>query len=133
MEHKWRIVRWMCAPLVLHAQWMLISLQKLYLAFVSNCKFTSAKTLPQIRFMENCLVELLSIDPATSYQHGFVYIRQLAVHLRTALTSAKKQAVQVEHKHLAIVFITNLMITMLSMKHHTLGVQYCTIFSPGCV
>ena len=82
-----------------YAQWMLVSLQKLYLAFVSNCKFTSAKTLPQIRFMENCLVELLSIDPATSYQHGFVYIRQLAVHLRTALTSAKKQAVQVQHKY----------------------------------
>lgn len=84
----------MCAPL--YTQCLPISLQKLYLAFVSNCKFTSAKTLPQIRFMENCLVELLSIDPATSYQHAFVYIRQLAIHLRTALTSAKKQAVQVE-------------------------------------
>ena len=69
--------------------------QKLYLAFVSNCKFTSAKTLPQIQFMQNCLVELLSIDPPTSYQHAFVYIRQLAMHLRTSLTSGKKHSVKV--------------------------------------
>lgn len=80
----------------IHACLIIVSLQKLYLAFVSNCKFTSAKSLPQICFMENCLVELLSVDPTTSYQHAFVYIRQLAIHLRTALTSAKKQAVQVE-------------------------------------
>ena len=45
--------------------------------------------------MTSSLVELLAVDPATSYQHGFVYIRQLAIHLRTALTSGKKDAQQV--------------------------------------
>lgn len=45
--------------------------------------------------MTSSLVELLAVDPPTSYQHGFVYIRQLAVHLRTALTSGKKDAQQV--------------------------------------
>lgn len=67
----------------------------MYLAFARNCKFTTAKTLPQVRFMKNCLVELLAVDPPTSYQHAFVYIRQLAIHLRTALTSGKKDAQQV--------------------------------------
>jgi len=69
--------------------------QKLYLAFVRNCKFTSASSLPRIRFMRNCLVELLTIDPPITYQHGFVYLRQLALHLRTAMTSGKKEGQQV--------------------------------------
>ncbi|XP_064385137.1 nucleolar complex protein 2 homolog [Halichondria panicea] len=70
------------------------TLKKLYLAFVRNCKFTSAETLPRVRFMENCLVELLSLDTPTTYQLGFVYIRQLAIHLRAAITSGKKDAQQ---------------------------------------
>lgn len=65
------------------------------MAFVRNCKFSSAATLSGIKFMTSSLVELLAVDPPTSYQHGFVYIRQLAVHLRTAVTSGKKDAQQV--------------------------------------
>lgn len=65
------------------------------MAFVRNCKFTSASSLPGIKFMISSLVELLAIDPPTTYHHAFVYIRQLAVHLRTALTSGKKDAQQV--------------------------------------
>ena len=45
--------------------------------------------------MQNCLVELLSVDMSVTYQLGFVYIRQLAIHLRTATTSGKKEAQQV--------------------------------------
>lgn len=70
-------------------------LQKVYLAFVCHCKFTSAVSLPGIKFMSNSLVELLTVDPATTYQHGFVYIRQLAIHLRTAMTSGKKDSQKV--------------------------------------
>ena len=69
--------------------------QKMYLAFVRNCKFPSAAGLASLTFMLKSLVELLAIDPPTSYQHGFVYIRQLAIHLRTALTSGKKDCQQV--------------------------------------
>ena len=69
--------------------------QKMYMAFVSNCKFSSAANLPGIKFMTNSLVELLAIDLPTCYQHAFVYIRQLAIHLRTTITSGKKDAQQV--------------------------------------
>ncbi len=65
------------------------------MAYVRNCKFSSAVTVGGIRFMMSSLVELLAVDPPTAYQHGFVYIRQLAIHLRAALTSGKKDAQQV--------------------------------------
>lgn len=45
--------------------------------------------------MSNSVVELLAIDPPTSYHHGFVYIRQLALHVRTAKTKGKKDSQQV--------------------------------------
>ena len=71
-----------------------LTLKKLYLSFVRNCKFTLPSTQPRIRFMQNCLVELLSIDPPTAYQHAFVYVRQLAVHLRNAYASPQKDSQQ---------------------------------------
>lgn len=72
-----------------------LTLKKLYLSFVRNCKFTLPSTRPRIRFMQNCLVELLSIDPSVAYQHAFVYIRQLAVHLCNAYSSHQKDSQQV--------------------------------------
>jgi nucleolar complex protein 2 len=38
----------------------------------------------------NCLVELYGINFTSSYQHAFVYIRQLAIHLRTAIHTKSK-------------------------------------------
>ena len=64
--------------------------QRLYLAFVRNCKLTAEHTLPAIHFMQSSLVELARMDPPTTYHHAFVYIRQLAVHLRTAISSRSK-------------------------------------------
>ena len=65
-------------------------LQKAYLAYVKNCAFTSAQSWPLIHLMRRSLVELYSIDPTVSYQRAFLYIRQLAIHLRNAKLDKKK-------------------------------------------
>ncbi len=61
----------------------------MYLNYLKNCKFISATTLLLINFMQRSLVELYSLDPTVTYQHGFVFLRQLAVHLRTAIQNKK--------------------------------------------
>ncbi len=61
----------------------------MYLDYLKNCKFTSPTTLPLINFMQRSLVEVYSLDPTVTYQHGFVFLRQLAVHLRTAIQNKK--------------------------------------------
>jgi nucleolar complex protein 2 len=73
-------------------------LKKTYLAYANRAKFaTSASVtslLPTLTFMGNCVVELYSLDYHSSYQHAFVYIRQLALHLRTALMKKTAEALQ---------------------------------------
>jgi nucleolar complex protein 2 len=41
----------------------------------------------RLALMGNCVVEAAALHPALTYRHAFVYVRQLAVHLRAALTS----------------------------------------------
>jgi nucleolar complex protein 2 len=49
-------------------------------------------TLPNLHLMQNCVAQLYGMDFDRSYQHGFVYVRQLAIHLRNAVLVKTKES-----------------------------------------
>ena len=69
-------------------------LKGLYLTYARNARFVNDQSLPVLTFMGNCVVELYGLELASSYQHAFVYVRQLALLLRNALVKKTKDSVQ---------------------------------------
>lgn len=61
------------------------AMKGIYLSYVRNAKFLTEITKPTVDLMSRCVVELFSLDLKTAYQCAFIYIRQLAIHIRTAL------------------------------------------------
>ncbi|KAF2071165.1 hypothetical protein CYY_007520 [Polysphondylium violaceum] len=69
-------------------------LKGIYLNFARNSKFITATSLPIVNFMCNCVVEIYGLDFASSYRSAFMFIRQLAIHLRNTLNTNTKEAFQ---------------------------------------
>ena len=82
----------MCLTLPPRSQVLEATLKGMYLSFVRHCKGVNVHSMPSIIFMSNCLCEIYGVDLNASYQHGFVYIRQLAIHLRGAIQKASSEA-----------------------------------------
>ena len=66
-----------------------------YQGFVRGSRITNIHTLPGINLMKNSAAELWGLDPNIGYTTGFIYIRQLAVHLRTSITHPTKDSYKV--------------------------------------
>ncbi|XP_067008796.2 nucleolar complex protein 2 isoform X2 [Anabrus simplex] len=96
-EETVRVVAFLCLLKITTGQQKEILekvLKLMYLAYVSNSKFVAPSTLPAINFMRRSLTEMFTLDMNVSYQLMFLYIRQLAIHLRNAITLQKKETLQ---------------------------------------
>lgn len=67
-------------------------LKGIYKDYVANCKFVNPARLQHIQFLSNCVVELYGVDLSNAYQHAFVFIRQMAMILRNALSVKTKES-----------------------------------------
>lgn len=67
-------------------------LRTTYHGLVKGSRITNIHSLPGIHLMKNSAAELWGLDPNIGYTTGFVYIRQLAVHLRTSITRPTKES-----------------------------------------
>jgi nucleolar complex protein 2 len=67
-------------------------LKSTYQGLIRGTRSTTIHTLPGINLMKNSAAELWSLDPSLAYTTGFTYIRQLAIHLRAAITHPTKES-----------------------------------------
>uniref|UniRef100_A0A2M4AD67 Putative nucleolar complex protein 2 n=1 Tax=Anopheles triannulatus TaxID=58253 RepID=A0A2M4AD67_9DIPT len=96
-EETVRVLAFLCILKITHAQqtrYLSNVLKSMYLVYVKNSKFVSPNTLPNINFMRRSLAEMFLLNFNLSYQHMFLYIRQLAIHLRNAVILQKKDSYQ---------------------------------------
>lgn len=96
-EESIRIVAFLCILKITmnHKELFLNQVLKtMYMEYVKNSKFVSPNTLPAINFMRRSLTELFLLDLNVAYHHVFLFIRQLAIHLRNAILLQKKEHFQ---------------------------------------
>eukprot|EP00698_Gefionella_okellyi_P005829 TRINITY_DN15267_c0_g1_i1.p1 TRINITY_DN15267_c0_g1~~TRINITY_DN15267_c0_g1_i1.p1 ORF type:complete len:774 (-),score=218.96 TRINITY_DN15267_c0_g1_i1:75-2333(-) len=95
-EHSVRLLSYLCVrKLAEQLPFPFIEnvMKGIYLSFLRSAKFVSVTSLPILTFLSNCVCDLYSLDLTSAYQHAFIYIRQLAIHLRAALNTNTKDAV----------------------------------------
>jgi nucleolar complex protein 2 len=66
-----------------------LCIKGVYFTLVQNAKSYNHSNFEMIDFLINSFVELCGIDAIVAYQHGFIYIRQLAITLRKSLANEK--------------------------------------------
>ncbi|KAL0489033.1 nucleolar complex protein 2 [Acrasis kona] len=71
-----------------------LTLKGAYFTLVQNAHLYNPSNYAIIDFLKNTVVELCRVDFKTSYQHAFVYIRELAIKLRRALEPKKQSYVE---------------------------------------
>ncbi|OMJ28129.1 Nucleolar complex protein 2-like protein [Smittium culicis] len=69
-----------------------LALKGVYLTYVRNSNVNNLKTLSRVQLMRNCGVELYEVGNDSIYQHAFIYIRQLAIHLRSSMHTKTKES-----------------------------------------
>jgi len=71
-------------------------IKKMYMEFTKESKAGGGGHGVQetLRVAQNCFSELLAIDLTESYQLGFLYIRQLCLHLRNTRNNMNADAVK---------------------------------------
>ncbi len=70
-------------------------LRMVYLKFARRCKSFNETSMGCILYLTNCIAELYKCDVALAYQQSFLYIRQLALHLRAAFLKKGETAMKV--------------------------------------
>jgi nucleolar complex protein 2 len=68
--------------------------RSIYLRYARGCKTFSETGGSSVIFMAQCVAELFTSDPVQAYQQAFLYIRQLALHLRAALVKKTSEEVR---------------------------------------
>ncbi|KAK6645263.1 hypothetical protein RUM43_001539 [Polyplax serrata] len=92
-----RVLAFLCTLRLANLRTSLLkrALKVMHLTYVRNTKFVSPNTLPGVNFMRQSLCEMFALDNTISYQLVFLYIRQLAIHLRSAITQKKKESYKI--------------------------------------
>ncbi|KAI9727401.1 MAG: Nucleolar Complex 2 protein [Cirrosporium novae-zelandiae] len=74
-------------------------LKVLYQSFLKASRNTTVHTLSHINLMKNSLSEIWSVDMDVGYTTGYTLLRQLAIHLRAAITHPTKDGHKSIYNH----------------------------------
>jgi len=97
--HQIRLESYLCIRILSLTQpfpFIETALKKCYLSYARISKFVTNHdaNFATLTLLGNCCVDLYSIDTDSSYQHAFVYIRQLALLLRKAKTEPTSDSIR---------------------------------------
>jgi len=101
--------------------------KSIYLSFVKNSKFVNKSTVKNIELMMRCVIELYSLDFVAAYQHAFVYIRQLAIHLKNTIANLSQATIQQVYNWQ---FFNSLQIWMKLITHYPREVELQPLHYP---